>query len=59
MRGVAGDRADAYDPGPGHRWWTAAEPAATTDLLLPAGAPELIATLPANGPPDRPVMVDG
>ncbi|MFE4798189.1 hypothetical protein ACFRFL_24655 [Streptomyces sp. NPDC056708] len=35
------------------------KPAATTDLLLPAGAPELIATLPANGPPDRPVMVDG
>ncbi|WP_405682834.1 hypothetical protein [Streptomyces sp. NBC_00057] len=33
--------------------------AATTDLLLPAGLPELIAMLLADCPPDRPVVVDG
>ncbi|MFD4942613.1 hypothetical protein ACFWNT_08760 [Streptomyces sp. NPDC058409] len=57
--GAAGDRADTCDPGPGRRRRTAAEPAATTDLLLPAGLPEPIATLLADGPPDRTVVVDG
>jgi len=33
--------------------------AATTDLLRPAGLPGLLAALLADGPPHRPVTVDG
>jgi 8-oxo-dGTP pyrophosphatase MutT (NUDIX family) len=43
----------------GHRWWTSRELAATTDLLRPAGLPGLLAALLADGPPHRPVTVDG
>ncbi|UCM86950.1 GNAT family N-acetyltransferase [Streptomyces marincola] len=42
----------------GHRWWTAAELAATADVLRPAGLPALLARLLADGPPARPVLVD-
>ncbi|MFI7130958.1 NUDIX hydrolase [Nonomuraea sp. NPDC050153] len=43
----------------GHRWWTARELAETADLLRPAGLPRLLAGLLADGPPRRPVLVDG
>ncbi|WP_406459366.1 NUDIX domain-containing protein [Streptomyces sp. NBC_00876] len=43
----------------GHRWWTAAELAATPDLLRPAELPKLLASLLTDGPPDRPIPVDG
>lgn len=43
----------------GHRWWTVEELAATTDLLRPAGLPELLAQLFTDGPPNRPIIVDG
>ncbi|MGW8889016.1 NUDIX hydrolase [Streptomyces sp. NPDC055749] len=43
----------------GHRWWTVAELAATSDVLRPAELPELLASLLTNGPPDRPILVDG
>ncbi|WSQ06445.1 NUDIX domain-containing protein [Streptomyces sp. NBC_01231] len=43
----------------GHHWWTAKELAATTDLLRPTGLPRLLAALLADGPPRRPVTVDG
>jgi 8-oxo-dGTP pyrophosphatase MutT (NUDIX family) len=43
----------------GHRWWSAAELAATPDLLRPAGLPQLLATLLTNGPPAHPITVDG
>ncbi|GAA3563384.1 hypothetical protein GCM10022419_050140 [Nonomuraea rosea] len=43
----------------GHRWWSAGELAATTDLLRPAGLAELMAALLADGPPPEPVIVDG
>ncbi|GAA2760760.1 NUDIX hydrolase [Actinopolymorpha rutila] len=43
----------------GHRWWTLAELAATTDLLRPAGLAELLRTLLVDGPPSRPITVDG
>jgi hypothetical protein len=43
----------------GHCWWTAEELATTTDVLRPAGLPQLLAQLLADGPPDRPITVDG
>lgn len=43
----------------GHRWWSVAELAVTTDLLEPAGLPQLLAILLADGPPASPVSVDG
>jgi 8-oxo-dGTP pyrophosphatase MutT (NUDIX family) len=43
----------------GHRWWTAEALATTTDVLRPAGLPELLVRLLADGPPDQPVTVDG
>ena len=43
----------------GYRWWTHSELAATTDILTPAGLPGLLAALLADGPPSRPVTVDG
>lgn len=43
----------------GYRWWTVGELAATTDLLRPAGLPELVATLLTDGPPAHPIMVAG
>ncbi|MGW0940540.1 NUDIX hydrolase [Streptomyces sp. NPDC002666] len=43
----------------GHRWWTTAELAATSDVLRPADLPELLRSLLTNGPPDRPILVDG
>lgn len=43
----------------GHRWWTLAELAATTDLLRPAGLAELIARLLTDGPPAQPITVAG
>ncbi|MEV0573847.1 NUDIX domain-containing protein [Streptomyces sp. NPDC050392] len=43
----------------GHRWWTVAELAATSDVLRPAELPELLASLLNDGPPNRPIPVDG
>ncbi|MEU6714841.1 NUDIX domain-containing protein [Nonomuraea sp. NPDC046802] len=43
----------------GYRWWSQAELAATKDLLRPAGLPELLGRLLREGPPDRPIIVDG
>ncbi|MFI8895767.1 NUDIX hydrolase [Streptomyces paradoxus] len=43
----------------GHRWWTVAELAATSDVLRPAELPELLASLLLYGPPARPITVDG
>jgi hypothetical protein len=43
----------------GHRWWTPAELAATSDMLRPVELPELLASLLTDGPPDRPITVDG
>jgi 8-oxo-dGTP pyrophosphatase MutT (NUDIX family) len=43
----------------GHRWWTTAELAATTDLLRPAGLPDLLLALLTDGPPKQPILVDG
>ncbi|MCF1600045.1 NUDIX domain-containing protein [Streptomyces muensis] len=43
----------------GHRWWTAAELAATSDVLRPAELPELLASLLMDGPPARPISVAG
>lgn len=43
----------------GHRWWTVAELTATTDLLRPAGLPDLLVTLLSEGPPSQPILVDG
>jgi 8-oxo-dGTP pyrophosphatase MutT (NUDIX family) len=43
----------------GHRWWTAEELATTTDVLRPAGLPQLVARLLADGPPDQPITVAG
>ncbi|MBE1605459.1 NUDIX domain-containing protein [Actinopolymorpha pittospori] len=43
----------------GHRWWTTAELAATTDLLRPAGLPALLVTLLTEGPANQPILVDG
>ncbi len=43
----------------GHRWWSVAELAVTTDLLRPAGLAQLLAILLADGPPASPVSVDG
>ncbi|MCX5256920.1 NUDIX domain-containing protein [Streptomyces canus] len=43
----------------GHRWWTAAELAATSDVLRPAELPELMASLLMDGPPAQPITVDG
>ncbi|MEL5955959.1 NUDIX domain-containing protein [Streptomyces sp. CLV115] len=43
----------------GHRWWTMAELAATSDVLRPAELPRLLASLLTDGPPDRPIPVDG
>jgi 8-oxo-dGTP pyrophosphatase MutT (NUDIX family) len=43
----------------GHRWWTAEELATTTDVLRPAGLPQLLAQLLSDGPPDQPITVDG
>jgi ADP-ribose pyrophosphatase YjhB (NUDIX family) len=43
----------------GHRWWTAEELATTTDVLRPAGLPQLLAQLLSDGPPDQPIAVDG
>jgi 8-oxo-dGTP pyrophosphatase MutT (NUDIX family) len=43
----------------GHRWWTAAELAATSDVLRPAELPELLASLLTDGPPAQPITVDG
>ena len=42
-----------------YRWWRAEELAATTDLLRPAGLPDLLAQLLVDGPPDQPTPVDG
>lgn len=42
-----------------HRWWTAEELAMTTDLLRPAGLPDLLAKLLSEGPPEQPITVDG
>jgi hypothetical protein len=43
----------------GHRWWTAAELAATSDVLRPAELPELLASLLMDGPPAQSITVDG
>ncbi|GAA2767135.1 hypothetical protein GCM10010103_61760 [Streptomyces paradoxus] len=43
----------------GHRWWTAAGLAATSDVLRPAELPELPASLLMDGPPAQPITVDG
>ncbi|MFI9752909.1 NUDIX hydrolase [Streptomyces collinus] len=43
----------------GHRWWTAAELATTSDVLRPAELPELLPPLLKDGPPDSPIMVNG
>lgn len=43
----------------GHRWWTATELAATSDVLRPAELPELLASLLTDGPPNRPITVAG
>lgn len=43
----------------GHRWWTLDELAQTTDLLRPAGLPELLRALLKEGPPDLPITVAG
>lgn len=43
----------------GHRWWTAADLVTTSDVLRPAGLPQLLASLLKDGPPDVPIMVNG
>ncbi|MDX3645260.1 NUDIX hydrolase [Streptomyces sp. MB09-02B] len=43
----------------GHRWWSAAELAVTSDVLRPAELPHLLASLLRDGPPARPIIVDG
>ncbi|MFG2557214.1 NUDIX hydrolase [Streptomyces sp. NPDC048581] len=43
----------------GHRWWTAAELATTSDVVRPTELPELLESLLKDGPPDSPIMVNG
>lgn len=43
----------------GHRWWTAADLATSSDVMRPTGLPELLASLLKDGPPDVPIMVNG
>ena len=43
----------------GHRWWTSKELAATSDILRPAGLPQLFGQLLAHGLPVEPIIVDG
>ena len=43
----------------GHRWWTAAELATTSDVVRPTELPELLASLLKDGPPDSPITVNG
>jgi 8-oxo-dGTP pyrophosphatase MutT (NUDIX family) len=43
----------------GHRWWTAADLATSSDVMRPTGLPELLASLLKDGPPHSPIMVNG
>ena len=43
----------------GHRWWTLDELRATSDILRPAGLPDLFGRLLVEGPPAHPLSVDG
>jgi 8-oxo-dGTP pyrophosphatase MutT (NUDIX family) len=41
----------------GHRWWNAADLAATQERIVPPGLPALVSSLLADGPPASPVQL--
>ncbi len=41
----------------GHRWWTPAELRETTDVVTPVGLADLLTSLLADGPPERPLRL--